>query len=234
MHESTTISFNTISHSSNISSLNQKDIARIMQTNHVLFIDCRPLKTFKQNCPSNVLYVGDNMSIIFNIESFIPQRGLTMVIIGTESQMELISSTLHTKGYDKIAGYLLDTDIIHFIKAEDQQALDFVPHEELILNYDDYRGLLVDVRNETYFQKNQLKHSINIPISNLKDHLHKIPKQHFYLYGENDEESTIVGSWLNLQGLYDFTIITGGFTVLRQTYLPKDKKSKVHIVAETI
>jgi rhodanese-related sulfurtransferase len=123
-------------------------------------------------------------------------------------------------GFDKVQGYLdggfdawknasQEIDLVIDIEA-DELALDMRFDEKVVV---------LDVRRETEFADGHIKHSVNVPLSELTDPFNMANfefNQNLYVHCGGGYRSVIASSLLKRQGFHNLRNVTGGWDKIKE------------------
>jgi len=120
-------------------------------------------------------------------------------------------------GYEKVVGFLEGGFNAWKNKGEKTQFIGSVSAAEFVNNFTK-NDKVIDVRNESEWEKGVVKNAITIPLAKLQDNLSSLDKKaSYYLYCQGGYRSMIASSILQSKGFENVTSIQGGMGAIAQT-----------------
>jgi glyoxylase-like metal-dependent hydrolase (beta-lactamase superfamily II)/rhodanese-related sulfurtransferase len=127
-------------------------------------------------------------------------------------------------GFDHVLGYLKGgfTEWLQAGKIAD--TIDRISAEQFSNEFEPEKDKIVDVRRSTEYDTEHVVDAYNRPLDNINEWIREIkPDEHFFLHCAGGYRSMIAASILQARGYRNFTEISGGFSALSKTTVPKTK-----------
>lgn len=220
-------------------SLSLKAFEQIIEDSSIQIIDARPASMWVEGHIPNSLHVTPTTAK-YAVAMGLIDKDTPLLFVLPEGLETSIISYFEQTGFKNIKGYLQGGyptwekaqnkfDLVVEIEV-DELAMD-IPFDEYLM--------VLDVREETAFDKGHIKNSVGLPLFELMDpgSMSELD-EHFniYIISENGETSSMAASVLKRQGIHNIRIVVGGwvaiqelkekFTIEKSPEKPKLKKNE--------
>ena len=186
-----------------------------------LVLDTRSADKFSKGFIPNSINIGIDGGFAPWVGALIPDIKQPVLIVSDPGREQEVITRMSRVGYDHSIGYLeggfdawknagKETDSVNRITAS-EMAGKFKPD-----------SIVIDVRNPGEYQAGHIEGAKLVPLGDLNNHLHEIPKdKHFFLHCAGGYRSMSAASILKSRGWEDFEEIDGGFKAISATQIPQ-------------
>jgi glyoxylase-like metal-dependent hydrolase (beta-lactamase superfamily II)/rhodanese-related sulfurtransferase len=188
-----------------------------------LILDTRNPEVFSKGFVPNSINIGINGSFAMWVgELIIDIQQEILLITEDNSKVEEAITRLSRVGYDNTIGFL-DGGFASWENAgKEIDTVGRITAEELETKYNSSETTIIDVRKISEFKSEHLINAENIPLNELNNHLAEFPKdKDFILHCAGGYRSMIAASILKQRGFDNFVDVIGGFSVIKETSIPK-------------
>ncbi len=188
-----------------------------------LILDTRDASEFAKGFIPNSLNIGVNGSFAMWVGELIEDINQTILLVAeNEQKVEESIIRLSRVGYDHAIGYLAGGFEAWKLAGKATDTVTRISALELEKRLTTEEPLLIDVRKISEFQSEHLVAAVNIPLNVLQNQLAAIPKdKSFVLHCAGGYRSMMAASILKQNGFEQFVDVTGGFSDLKTTQIPK-------------
>ena len=124
-------------------------------------------------------------------------------------------------GYDNTIGYLERGFGTWKLAGKEVETFHRLTAHELEAQYSQ-DSFIIDVRRKSEFDSEHIIGAKNIPLNEINEHLAELPKdQPFILHCAGGYRSMIAGSILKQRGYDNLCDVSGGFTEIAKTTIPR-------------
>ena len=206
-------------------SLSIEEFQTLLKDESVFIIDTRPAELFVDGYIPNALNITP-ATIKYAIAMGILTKDTPMVFV---TEVELVAETMAyfiKAEFTQIKGYLIGGFASWVAASKRYDLIIEVEVDELAMDipFDEYL-MVLDTREEPVFDKQHIKNSVAVPLSEMGDpgSMSELD-EHFniYIITDNGESNTLAASLLKKQGIHNIRIVKGGWEELLQI---KDKFS---------
>ena len=206
-------------------SLSIEEFQTLLKDESVFIIDTRPAELFVDGYIPNALNITP-ATIKYAIAMGILTKDTPMVFV-TEDELVAETMAYFIKAeFTQIKGYLIGGFASWVAASKRYDLIIEVEVDELAMDipFDEYL-MVLDTREEPVFDKQHIKNSVAVPLSEMGDpgSMSELD-EHFniYIITDNGESNTLAASLLKKQGIHNIRIVKGGWEELLQI---KDKFS---------
>ena len=186
-----------------------------------LMLDTRNTDDFAKGFIPNSINIGLDGNFAQWVGEMIPDVKQEILLITYPGKEEEAITRLSRVGYDNTIGYLKNG---FDSWKESQKEIDTVSRISPKQFEDMYarNPLIVDIRKKSEFDSEHVINAINIPLNEINKHLAQFPKNKpFVLHCAGGYRSMIAASILKQRAWTDFVDVTGGFSEMKKTDIPK-------------
>jgi glyoxylase-like metal-dependent hydrolase (beta-lactamase superfamily II)/rhodanese-related sulfurtransferase len=182
-----------------------------------LMLDVRHQSDFAKGHVPRSIFIGLKGDFAPWVGALIKDVNQQILLIVEEDKLEEAIIRLSRVGFDNVIGYLeggieawkkagYDVDTVMSVAAGELKA-------ELEKNPE---VKIVDVRKASEYISEHLPSAVNIPLSEINDHLATFPEDNnFYVHCAGGYRSMIASSILKLRGIHNLIDVAGGFTSIK-------------------
>jgi len=206
-------------------SLSIEEFQALLKDESVFIIDTRPAELFVDGYIPNALNITP-ATIKYAIAMGILTKDTPMVFI-TEDELVAETMAYFIKAeFTQIKGYLIGGFANWLLASKKYDLIIEVEVDELAMDipFDEFL-MILDTREEPVFDKQHIKNSVALPLSEMGDpgSMSELD-EHFniYIITDNGESNTLAASLLKKQGIHNIRIVKGGWQELLEI---KDKFS---------
>ncbi len=206
-------------------SLSIEEFQTLLKDESVFIIDTRPAELFVDGYIPNALNITPT-TIKYAIAMGILTKDTPIVFV-TEDELVAETMAYFIKAeFTQIKGYLIGGFASWVAASKRYDLIIEVEVDELAMDipFDEYL-MVLDTREEPVFDKQHIKNSVAVPLSEMGDpgSMSELD-EHFniYIITDNGESNTLAASLLKKQGIHNIRIVKGGWEELLQI---KDKFS---------
>ncbi|TXK73249.1 rhodanese-like domain-containing protein [Mesonia sp. HuA40] len=187
-----------------------------------LLLDTRQAEDFKNGFIPNSINIGLKGSFAPWVGAMIPDIKQPILLIAEPGTEEEALTRLSRVGYDYTVGYLKGGFEAWKNSGKEVDTVTRISPKtfEDELNQNGFK--VIDVRKASEFQAEHIEGALNIPLSEMNDHLASFPKdQEFAVHCAGGYRSMIAASILKQRGWDNFKEVAGGFNKIKtETNLP--------------
>ncbi len=187
-----------------------------------LILDTRDATTFAKAYIPNSINIGIDGNFAQWVGEMIPDVKQEILLVSDPGREEECLIRLSRVGYDNTLGYL-EGGFESWTKAgKVTESIRRISASELEKLYAAEKPALIDIRKKSEYDAEHLVNAINIPLNQINDHLAEFPKEKpFVLHCAGGYRSMIAASILKQRGWDNFSDVTGGFSEIAKTKLPR-------------
>jgi len=188
-----------------------------------LILDTRNPESFAKGFIPNSINIGINGSFAMWVgELIIDIKQEILIVTEDNSGVEESITRLSRVGYDNTIGFLEGGFASWKNAGKECDTVNRITAEELETKYNAGETTIIDVRKISEFKSEHLINAENIPLNELNNHLAEFPKdKDFILHCAGGYRSMIAASILKQRGFDNFVDVIGGFSVIKETSIPK-------------
>ena len=187
-----------------------------------LILDTRNAADFAKACIPNSINIGIDGNFAQWVGEMIPDVKQEILLVADPGREEECIIRLSRVGYDNTLGYL-EGGFGSWQKAgKETESVKRITAAELEKIYFTERPLLIDIRKKSEYDAEHVVNAVNIPLNQINSHLAEFPKDKpFVLHCAGGYRSMIAASILKQRGWDNFSDVSGGFSEIAKTGLPK-------------
>jgi rhodanese-related sulfurtransferase len=200
-------------------SLSIEEFQALLKDESVFIIDTRPAELFVDGYIPNALNITP-ATIKYAIAMGILTKDTPIVFV-TEDELVAETMAYFIKAeFTQIKGYLIGGFTSWVAASKRYDLIIEVEVDELAMDipFDEYL-MVLDTREEPAFDKQHVKNSVTLPLSEMGDpgSMSELD-EHFniYIITDNGESNTLAASLLKKQGIHNIRIVKGGWEELLQ------------------
>lgn len=190
---------------------------------HALMLDTRNPADYAEAHIPNAINIGLNGGFANWVGQLIPDLKQPILIIAYPGKEEEAITRLARVGYDNSIGFLEGGFVSWTTANKEVDASYRIASEDLAKEV--HEGVsypIIDVRKPSEFASEHLVGAINVPLSEINQHLEKFPKEEpFVIHCAGGYRSMIAASILKQRGWHNFVDVKEGFKGLKETDLAK-------------
>lgn len=187
-----------------------------------LILDTRAASDFAKGFIPNSINIGIDGNFAQWVGEMIPDVKQEILLVTDPGREEECIIRLSRVGYDNTLGYL-EGGFDSWKKAgKEAETVNRVTAEEFAKLYETEKPLVIDIRKKSEFDAEHVIDAVNIPLNQMNNHLAAFPKDKpFVLHCAGGYRSMIAASILKQRGWDDFSDVSGGFSEMAKTNVPK-------------
>ncbi len=187
-----------------------------------LILDTRPASDFAKGFIPNSINIGIDGNFAQWVGEMIPDVKQEILLVTDPGREEESIIRLSRVGYDNTMGYL-DGGFETWKKAgKETESVKRMTAEEFATLYETEKPLVIDIRKKSEYDAEHVIDAVNIPLNQLNSHLAEFPKDRsFVLHCAGGYRSMIAASILKQRGWDNFADVSGGFSEMAKTNVPK-------------
>jgi glyoxylase-like metal-dependent hydrolase (beta-lactamase superfamily II)/rhodanese-related sulfurtransferase len=189
-----------------------------------LILDTRAADIFAHGFIPNSINIGLVGSFAQWVGEMIPDVKQPILLITDEGKEKEAITRLSRVGYDNTVGFLKGGFEAWKASGKEYEQTQRITPKELEKTLKEGQTLVFDVRKKSEFDSEHMIGAINVPLNEINQHLAQFPKdKYFALYCAGGYRSMIAASILKQRGWDNFSDVTGGFTEIAKTEIPKSE-----------
>ena len=187
-----------------------------------LILDTRAASDFAKGFIPNSINIGIDGNFAQWVGEMIPDVKQEILLVTDPGREEESIIRLSRVGYDNTMGYL-DGGFETWKKAgKETESVKRMTAEEFATLYETEKPLVIDIRKKSEYDAEHVIDAVNIPLNQLNSHLAEFPKDRsFVLHCAGGYRSMIAASILKQRGWDNFADVSGGFSEMAKTNVPK-------------
>ncbi|HNU88095.1 MAG TPA: rhodanese-like domain-containing protein, partial [Ferruginibacter sp.] len=187
-----------------------------------LILDTRAASDFAKGFIPNSINIGIDGNFAQWVGEMIPDVKQEILLVTDPGREEECIIRLSRVGYDNTLGYL-DGGFEAWKKAgRETGSVKRISAGEFAKLYETTKPLVIDIRKKSEYDAEHVVDAVNIPLNQVNDHLSSFPKDKpFVLHCAGGYRSMIAASILKQRGWDDFCDVSGGFSEMIKTNVPK-------------
>jgi len=187
-----------------------------------LILDTRAASDFAKGFIPNSINIGIDGNFAQWVGEMIPDVKQEILLVTDPGREEECIIRLSRVGYDNTLGYL-DGGFEAWKKAgRETGSVKRISAGEFAKLYETTKPLVIDIRKKSEYDAEHVVDAVNIPLNQVNDHLSAFPKDKpFVLHCAGGYRSMIAASILKQRGWDDFCDVSGGFSEMIKTNVPK-------------
>jgi hydroxyacylglutathione hydrolase len=187
-----------------------------------IVLDTRDARSFAKGFIPKSINIGIDGSFAPWVGALIPGVEQPILLVTEPGREEEVVTRLARVGYDNTLGYLKGGFKTWLQEGKEIDSIESIPAAEFANRYKQSRPAVVDVRREPEFRGGHVEGAVNAPLDYLNDHLSAIPKSgEVYIHCAGGYRSMIAASILKARGWENVVDISGGFTEIAKTDVPR-------------
>ncbi|GGK77189.1 rhodanese-like domain-containing protein [Rufibacter glacialis] len=187
-----------------------------------LVLDTRKPTVFAAQHIPNSINIGIDGSFAPWVGELIPDIQQPIVFVSDEGREEEVVTRLARVGYDNTLGYLQGGLPAWTAAGKETASQSSISAQEFAQRLQESPALVVDVRKPGEFDAEHIEGALNVPLSNLNEHLPQIPKERtVYLHCAGGYRSMIAASILKARGFSNLVDVAGGYKAISETQIPR-------------
>lgn len=194
----------------------------VANESRALILDTRNASDFAKAYIPNSINIGIDGNFAQWVGEMIPDVKQQILLVTDPGREEESIIRLSRVGYDNTLGYL-EGGFESWKKAGmETESIKRISAGEFARLYEEEKPLVIDVRKKSEFDSEHVVDAINIPLNQINDHLAEFPKEkHFVLHCAGGYRSMIAASILKQRGWDNFSDVSGGFSEMIKTPVPR-------------
>ncbi|MCT3897527.1 MBL fold metallo-hydrolase [Elizabethkingia anophelis] len=198
-----------------------KDFERFAMETEALILDTRRSSEFAKGFIPNSINVGLDGNFANWVGEMISDISQEILLVTAPGMEEESIIRLSRVGYDNTIGYLEGGFEAWKNSGRDFETMERLSANEFANEYDKHL-LIFDVRKKSEFDSEHVEKAVNIPLNMINRNIAKFPKdQEFVIYCVGGYRSMIAASFLKRNGFENFKDVSGGFSEIKKTNVPK-------------
>ncbi len=187
-----------------------------------LILDTRAASDFAKGFIPNSINIGIDGNFAQWVGEMILDVKQEILLVTDPGREEESIIRLSRVGYDNTMGYL-DGGFETWKKAgKETESVKRMTAEEFATLYETEKPLVIDIRKKSEYDAEHVIDAVNIPLNQLNSHLAEFPKDRsFVLHCAGGYRSMIAASILKQRGWDNFADVSGGFSEMAKTNVPK-------------
>lgn len=202
--------------------LSVAEFETIANETNALILDTRNATDFAKAFIPNSINIGIDGNFAQWVGEMIPDVKQEILLVTDPGREEESITRLSRVGYDHALGYL-EGGFESWKKAgKETESVERITAREFAEQYASGKWLLFDVRRKSEYDSEHVVGAINVPLNQINSHLGEFPKHKpFVLHCAGGYRSMIAASILKQRGWDQVADITGGFSEIAKTDVPK-------------
>lgn len=187
-----------------------------------LILDTRPASDFAKGFIPNSINIGIDGNFAQWVGEMIPDVKQEILLVTDPGREEESIIRLSRVGYDNTMGYLEGGFETWKKAGKETESVKRMTAEEFATLYETEKPLVIDIRKKSEYDAEHVIDAVNIPLNQLNSHLAEFPKDRsFVLHCAGGYRSMIAASILKQRGWDNFADVSGGFSEMAKTNVPK-------------
>ena len=187
-----------------------------------LILDTRAASDFAKGFIPNSINIGIDGNFAQWVGEMIPDVKQEILLVTDPGREEESIIRLSRVGYDNTMGYLEGGFETWKKAGKETESVKRMTAEEFATLYETEKPLVIDIRKKSEYDAEHVIDAVNIPLNQLNSHLAEFPKDRsFVLHCAGGYRSMIAASILKQRGWDNFADVSGGFSEMAKTNVPK-------------
>lgn len=187
-----------------------------------LILDTRAASDFAKGFIPNSINIGIDGNFAQWVGEMIPDVKQEILLVTDPGREEESLIRLSRVGYDNTLGYLEGGFAAWQKAGKETESVKRITAEEFAKLYETAKPLVIDIRKKSEYDAEHVVDAVNIPLNQMNSHLSEFPKDKpFVLHCAGGYRSMIAASVLKQRGWDNFTDVSGGFSEMTKTRVPK-------------
>lgn len=187
-----------------------------------LILDTRAASDFAKSFIPNSINIGIDGNFAQWVGEMIPDVKQEILLVTDPGREEESIIRLSRVGYDNTMGYLEGGFETWKKAGKETESVKRMTAEEFARLYETEKPLVIDIRKKSEYDAEHVIDAVNIPLNQLNSHLAEFPKDRsFVLHCAGGYRSMIAASILKQRGWDNFADVSGGFSEMAKTNVPK-------------
>ncbi len=202
--------------------LSPKEFELAANETGALLLDTRNAQVFSEGFIPNSINVGLDGQFAPWVGALIPDLKHSILLIAESGMEEEALTRLSRVGYDQVLGYLKGGFEAWKESGKETDTVTRISPEEFAKVYEKDKTIVIDVRKPGEFAGEHIDGAKSIPLDYINEDLAQFPKdQAFYIHCAGGYRSMIAASILKSRGWDNFIDVSGGFSQISKTSVPK-------------
>lgn len=199
-----------------------EEFETVANETRALILDTRAASDFAKGFIPNSINIGINGNFAQWVGEMIPDVKQEILLVTDPGREEECIIRLSRVGYDNTLGYL-EGGFDSWKKAgKETETVKRITAEEFAKLYEAAKPLVIDIRKKSEFDAEHVVDAVNIPLNQMNSHLAAFPKDKpFVLHCAGGYRSMIAASILKQRGWDNFSDVSGGFSEMAKTNVPR-------------
>ena len=199
-----------------------EEFETVANETRALILDTRAASDFAKGFIPNSINIGINGNFAQWVGEMIPDVKQEILLVTDPGREEECIIRLSRVGYDNTLGYL-EGGFDSWKKAgKETETVKRITAEEFAKLYEAAKPLVIDIRKKSEFDAEHVVDAVNIPLNQMNSHLAAFPKdKSFVLHCAGGYRSMIAASILKQRGWDNFSDVSGGFSEMAKTNVPR-------------
>lgn len=194
----------------------------IANETRAVILDTRAASDFAAAFIPNSINIGIDGNFAQWVGEMIPDIKQEILLVTDPGREEECIIRLSRVGYDNTLGYLEGGFEAWQKAGKETESVKRITAREFEKLYNAGKPLVIDIRKKSEYDAEHVVGAINIPLNQLNDHLAEFPKDKpFVLHCAGGYRSMIAASILKQRGWEGFSDVSGGFSEMIKTGLPR-------------
>ena len=188
-----------------------------------LILDVRPKEEFSKGFVPRSIFIGLDGDFAPWVGALVKDVLTPILLVVPEGQEEEAVTRLARVGFDRTLGFLEGGIKAWKEGGKELDKVDTITVTALqdLLQNGEKSITIFDVRKESEYASEHALAAVNLPLSNLNNHLAEIPKnKEFYMHCASGYRSLIASSILKARGYHNVVDIQGGFDAIKESGIP--------------
>jgi hydroxyacylglutathione hydrolase len=203
--------------------LNVDTFEAIANHEGALVLDTRSNVDFAKEHIPNSIFIGIDGAFAPWVGALIIDLKQPIILIVDEGREEEVVIRLSRVGYDNTFGYLMGGIDAWKMAGKEVDHVHSIFASELAKKIESGENLnMIDVRKPGEFVSEHVKNAQSLPLDFFNENMNEIELgKEYYLYCGSGYRSMIAASILKSRGFHELIEIAGGYTVIKETNIPK-------------
>lgn len=187
-----------------------------------LMLDTRNAQVFSEGFIPNSINIGLDGQFAPWVGALITDLKQPILLIAEEGKEEEALTRLSRVGYDQVLGYLKGGFVAWKESGKEIDTVTRITPDKFANLYKKDETIVIDVRKPGEFAGEHIDGAKSIPLDYINEDLAQFPKDKpFYIHCAGGYRSMIAASILKARGWDNFIDISGGFSQISKTNVPK-------------
>jgi len=194
----------------------------IANETRAVILDTRAASDFAKAFIPNSINIGIDGNFAQWVGEMIPDVKQEILLVTDPGREEESLIRLSRVGYDYTLGYLNGGFEAWKKAGKETETVKRITAAEFAKLYETEKPVLIDIRKKSEYDAEHVVDAINIPLNQINNHLAEFPRDKpFILHCAGGYRSMIAASILKQRGWENFSDVSGGFSEIIKTNVPR-------------